>query len=78
MSLARHRQRQMQSYPTQSKAPLRLGDLVRVGVFDDYLGEVHLDSGCEPLLLGWLGAINDLAWELRAQGRGYEEARLGH
>ena len=69
---------QWQSYPTQSKAPLRLGDLVRVGEFDDFVGEVRLGSACEAILLQWLGTSNDLSWDLRAQGRRYEEARHGH
>ena len=52
------------SYPTQSKASLRLGDLVRVGAFDDYRGEVQLDPAHEGLVRQWLGTTADLSWEL--------------
>src|SRR5947209_20063076 len=56
------------SYPTQSKALLRLGDLVQVGEFDDYRGEVRLDPAHEPLLRQWLGTVADLSWERRGPG----------
>src|SRR5262249_15202443 len=60
---------QWKSYPTQSKAPLRLGDLVHVGEFDDYRGEVRIEQAHESLLCEWLAGCSDLAWHLRAQGR---------
>jgi hypothetical protein len=63
------------SYPTQSKAPLQLGDLVLIGVYDDHLGEVRLDPAHESLLRRWRGNVSDLASDLRASGRGYDEAR---
>jgi hypothetical protein len=64
------------SYPTQSKAPLQLGDLVLIGVYDDYFGEVRFDPTHESLLRRWRGNVTDLAWDLRAPGRRYDEARL--
>ena len=46
-------------YPIQSKAPLRFGDLIRVGEFDDRLGELRLDDAeAERHLVGWTGELH--------------------
>ena len=54
-----------------------VADFSRSSCYDDYRGEVRLDPAQENLLRQWLGTVADLSWELRAQGRRYEEARMG-